>query len=217
MQGSQPINQPAVNVQTMIPLATVSTPVNMLPVIPVATVPSNDQTNPETKLSVIESSATTLPVTAPSALPFPAADKEPNWQPTNDPTPGAWLTPAKPRPAAPPSAQPPVPATTPTKDQSTQPAAPAPIKEQSQKDDGGRNKIVARGQMGDNNPDPVAMLIRRVCDGRATEVDIRWTGSKRLSVCFECRGATEAQQLVKDISARPEFVPYRIDFCVLVK
>jgi hypothetical protein len=56
-----------------------------------------------------------------------------------------------------------------------------------------------------------------VCEGRAGGVDIRWTGNKKLTVCFECRSAAAAQQLVKDISARPELGPYQIDFCVLVK
>ena len=60
-------------------------------------------------------------------------------------------------------------------------------------------------------------VIRRVCDGRADGVDVRWTGSKKLTVCFECRTAPEARQLVKDISARPELTPFQIDFCVLVK
>jgi hypothetical protein len=180
---------------------------------------SNEQTMPEAKLSVIESTTTTLPVASPATLPFSVVEKELNWLPTNEATPGAWLTPAKARPATAPAAQPQIPAPSPVKDQSTQPATPtpAPAKEQSHAGETGSNKIIARGQMGDNNPDPVVMLIKRVCEGRATDVDVRWTGSRRLSVCFECRGSTEAQQLVKDISARPEFVPYRIDFCVLVK
>ena len=51
----------------------------------------------------------------------------------------------------------------------------------------------------------------------AEGLDVRWTGSKKLTVCFECRTAPEGQRLVKDISARPELAPYQIDFCVLVK
>jgi hypothetical protein len=76
---------------------------------------------------------------------------------------------------------------------------------------------VARGQAPDTKPDPVATLIRKLCDGRAGGVDVRWTGTKKLTVCFEVRTNPAAQQLVKDISARPELAPYQIDFCVLVK
>lgn len=76
---------------------------------------------------------------------------------------------------------------------------------------------VARGQADDGRADSVGNLIRKLCEGRASGVDVRWTGSKKLTVCFECRSAPAAQQLVKDISARPELGPYQIDFCVLVK
>jgi hypothetical protein len=76
---------------------------------------------------------------------------------------------------------------------------------------------VARGQVDDNRTDAISHLIRKVCEGRAGGVDIRWTGNKKLTVCFECPSAAAAQQLVKDISARPELGPYQIDFCVLVK
>ncbi len=76
---------------------------------------------------------------------------------------------------------------------------------------------VARGQIGDNRPDPVVTLIRKVCETRAVGVEVRWVGSKKLTVCFECRNATDAQNLVKDISARPELSPFQIDFCVFVK
>jgi hypothetical protein len=71
--------------------------------------------------------------------------------------------------------------------------------------------------MGESGPDPIVALINRLCEGRAEGVEVRWTGSKRISVCFECRNAIDAQRLVRDISARPELTPYRIDFCVLVK
>jgi hypothetical protein len=76
---------------------------------------------------------------------------------------------------------------------------------------------VARGQAPDTKTDPVATLVRRLCEGRAGGVDVRWTGTKKLTVCFECRTNADAQKLVKDISARPELAPYQIDFCVLVK
>lgn len=76
---------------------------------------------------------------------------------------------------------------------------------------------VARGQMNDKTPDPVGTLVKQVCQGRADGVEVRWTGTKKLSVCFEVRTAAEAQKLVTDISRRPELTAYQIDFCVLVK
>jgi hypothetical protein len=60
-------------------------------------------------------------------------------------------------------------------------------------------------------------LIRRLCSGRATGVDVHWTGSKKLTVGFECPTAAAAQQLVRNISARPELGPLQIDFVVQVK
>jgi hypothetical protein len=76
---------------------------------------------------------------------------------------------------------------------------------------------VARGQAEDVKPDPVASLIRGLCQNRAGGVDVRWTGTRSATVSFECRTIEEAQRLVKDISARPEVIPYQIDFRVLVK
>src|SRR5262249_35181754 len=78
---------------------------------------------------------------------------------------------------------------------------------------------IARGQIGDasQQPDPLGNLIRTMCRGRASAVEIRWTGTKRVTVCFEARTEADAAKLVKDISARPELGPLQIDFCVLVK
>jgi hypothetical protein len=77
----------------------------------------------------------------------------------------------------------------------------------------------ARGQAPEasSQPNPVADLLRSMCTGRAKELDVRWTGSQRLTVCFEVRTEPEANRLVKEICARPELRPYAIDFCVLVK
>jgi hypothetical protein len=77
--------------------------------------------------------------------------------------------------------------------------------------------VVARGQMGDARPDPVAALIKQVCQGRAEGLEVRHTGTKKLQVCFEAPSATAAKQIVNDISKRRELTAYQIDFCVLVK
>jgi hypothetical protein len=77
--------------------------------------------------------------------------------------------------------------------------------------------VVARAQFGDNRPDPIVTLIQKMCEGHAEGVDVRWVGSKKLMVCFQCRTAPDAQKLVKDISGREELAPFQIDFCVLVK
>jgi hypothetical protein len=76
---------------------------------------------------------------------------------------------------------------------------------------------VARGQAEDARPDPAVTLIRQLCAGRASGVDVRWTGSKKLTVGFECPTAAAARQLVRDISARPELGPLQIDFAVQVR
>jgi hypothetical protein len=80
-----------------------------------------------------------------------------------------------------------------------------------------KNEITARGQMPDSNRDPAIMLIQGVCKGRADGVDVRWTASHKLTVCFEVRSQADAGKLVKDISARPELAPFAIDFCAVVK
>lgn len=77
--------------------------------------------------------------------------------------------------------------------------------------------VVARGQLSDGPADPIDALIRQVCQGRASDVEVRHTGTKKLQVCFEARTADDAKKLVSDISKRPELTPYQIDFCVLVK
>ena len=78
--------------------------------------------------------------------------------------------------------------------------------------------MIARGQMPDPaRIDPAATLIQGVCRGRANGIDVRWTASKKMTVCFEVRSEPEANRLVKEISARPELAAYAIDFCVVVK
>ena len=65
--------------------------------------------------------------------------------------------------------------------------------------------------------DPTSDLIAGVCQNRARGLDIRWTGSRKLSVCFEAWGEPTARQVVNDICYRGELAPLEIDFCVLVK
>jgi hypothetical protein len=135
----------------------------------------------------------------PKPLPTEVTDDPPReefrWQPTAEPgtpIPGTWA---------------PAPGTTP---RPTAPVGPT--------TGGWPGRVpVARGQMGEKNQDTVATLIKQVCQGRADGVEVRWTGTKKLSVCFEIRTAAEAQKLVNDISRRPELTAYQIDFCVLVK
>jgi hypothetical protein len=93
---------------------------------------------------------------------------------------------------------------------------PLPVLPQSRGNEGAAT-TVARGQVGDSQPDPTATLIRRLCESRAGGIDIRWTGTKKLTVCFDCPTATEARKLVEDISGRPELTAYQIDFRVVVK
>jgi hypothetical protein len=97
-------------------------------------------------------------------------------------------------------------------------AVPAPLPVQPQSHGNGvTGASVARGQAGDSPPDPFASLIRRLCDGRAGGVEVRWTGTKKLTVCFDCLTPTDAQKLVEVISARPELTAYQIDFRVVVR
>ena len=141
------------------------------------------------------------PTTTPAALPVSVTDDHLNWQPKSEsPGTGGW-GPAGSLPSTPPV--PPIP--TPT------------LNWQQPETRNSPGQPTARGQVGENRPDPTAALIRRMCDGRASGIDVRWTGSKKLTVSFESRSAPDAQQLVKDISARAELSPLQIDFCVLVK
>jgi hypothetical protein len=82
----------------------------------------------------------------------------------------------------------------------------------------GAPRPIARGQVDDGpQPDPVGDLIRTMCRGRASGVEVRWTGTKRMTLCFESLSEAAAAKLVQDISARPELAPIQIDFRVLVK
>jgi hypothetical protein len=101
-----------------------------------------------------------------------------------------------------------------------QPAQPAPpTHERGWQPGVSLSPSAARGQAPEANPqpNPVTDLIQALCHGRAKDLDIRWTGSRRLTVCFEMRTEPEANRMVKEICARPELRPYAIDFCVLVK
>ena len=189
------VARPPVGVPTMVPLP--------LPVAVVPTVtppePDPEPARPPAVLSVARPVAS---FTAPAPLPGVVAD-DVKWQTTPDQTeqlpPGTWVpATGKPRPGVRPAA-----------DGSWQPGA----------TDTTRPLPIARGQVGDSSPqaDPVATLIRAVCRGRASEVDVRWTGSKKLMVCFEVRTPPDAVAVVREVSARPELAAYQIDFCVLVK
>ncbi len=139
-------------------------------------------------------SVTDKPLPAPDK-PAPAPERraeEPQWRPHTEPAthaPGTWA----PAPAADPASQ--------SWRSGTSAAAP----------------VVARGQMSDPAPDPITALIKLVCKDRAEGVEVRWTGAKKLSVCFEIRTPAAAKKLVEDLCKRPELKAYQIDFCVLVK
>lgn len=160
------------------------------PIRPATAVPT---ITPLPPLNVID--ATPAP-TGPAPLPVSVTEDRTNWQsPNTQPSPGEW-SPAggmkRPAPDA---------------------TAPEPnwgsLKRPAQS--------IARGQVGETQPEPAADLIRRVCDGRAHDVDIRWTGSKRLSVHIRCRTTFEADRLMREISARPELAPLQIDFTVIAR
>lgn len=157
-------------------------------------------------LEITPSSTTAQPEPSPATLPVSVTEYQLKWQPTTEaPRQGEWTTPGK---TGTPSQKPSAPTTTP---------APEPEAKQPGATDTSRPAVIARGQNGENAPDPIVTLIKQLCTGRAEGTDVRWTGTKRLSVCFECRTKDEAQQLVRDISARSELMPIRIDFCVLIK
>jgi hypothetical protein len=189
------------------PMAPLAPPTSEAPAVPMPpeaalpVAPPAIPVEPETKKPVEG-----LPVTvskpadsaAPSSLP-PSMTEVPSWKsmpgtPRTVP-PGTWIPAAPPAPAIPPH--------DPGAESGANSAKPA---------------AIIRGQMPDaSRADPAAALIQAVCRGRAGGIDVRWTNSKKMAVCFEVRTEPEANQLVKEISARPELAPFAIDFCVLVK
>lgn len=166
--------------------------------------------------------APSMPAITPGTLPTSVTDNPLKWQPTNEQqSPGQWNSTGKVKPAAP-AAQPPAAQPLPAKPPAAQPSKPPaelppPDWREPGASDTNRPQAIARGLAPDNTPDPALMLIQRLCTGRAEGLDVRWTGSNRLSICFECHSSNEAKKLVQDICARTEFISYRIDFCVLVK
>jgi hypothetical protein len=212
LQGFLPSNQPTAALHPSTSSQAEPQAIVAQPIIPLTPTPISGATNTTTEP---KSSNAEL---APGSLPVSVTEYQLRWQPTTQTsTQGEWTTPGKPRPISSPATQPlaPAPAIAPA---AAPVPAPAPADwQQPGAVDTTHSPAIARGQIGDNGPDPVVALIRRICDGRAEGVDIRRTGSTRISVCFECRSTGDAQQLVRDISAKPELTPYRIDFCVLVK
>ncbi len=201
-----PVTKPVVTAPVVPPPSMTPPPVVTAPTIPkvqpVTALPELPPVPPLPALPVVPSVVpsvepkpleTAPPVLPPSVTEVPAQD-EPKWAPTEKPVvqPGTW--------APAPDARP-LPTMTPGEPTSRAPGTP----------------IVARAQGNDATPDPLAALIKQVCQGRADGVEVRYTGTKKLQVCFEIRGATEAQKLVGDISKRPELTTYQIDFCVFVK
>jgi hypothetical protein len=177
-----------------------SIPVKPEPLEVVPPIPPVDVAQPAPVAPLVGTSpvSVTKPGGVPDPLPSTMTNDDVRWQPRPEaatPAPGTWgpATPA-PRPAP----------------GGFQPGA---------RNDSPVTGVIARGQAPDRNPqtDPVVTLIESMCRGRAAGIDVRWTGSQKLTVCFEARTDAEATRLVKDISARPELAPLQVDFCVLVK
>jgi hypothetical protein len=163
--------------------------------------PAVDPKSGKAPLPLVEPKPGRTPAQLPSSVMEGGSREEPSWEPNPEPSPaspGTWA----------PSAPAQGPAPLPTKD---------PTDPWGQTSRARVGPVVARGQFTDNAPDSVAALIKQVCEGRAENVEVRWTGAKKLSVCFEIRTAPAAQKLVNDISKRPELTAYQIDYCVLVK
>lgn len=189
-----PMPATPVTVPTLTPVPPTSTPtartqpVQPVDLQPLPVAPTVPVTEPPTP--VVRDSASGGAVPAP--LPSSVTDDQPLWQPARQTSSGEWMPPRSNLPAQNPSAP-------------------------QSNSQGTRGQSLARGQIGDIRPDPVVTLIQRLCQGRADRVEVRWTGSNKLSVSFGCATAKVAQQLVKDISDRPELAPLQIDFAVVVK
>jgi hypothetical protein len=174
---------------------------------PIPAIPTVEPVKPITPVPTAEPGRTPLPTieqrpASPGPLPTSVMETPPReemkWRRTTEPAPqqpGTWA---------------PAPATTPRP--TTESPAPS-----WQSGRAREAPVVARGQLNDNAPDAVATLVKQLCTGRADAVEVRWTGAKKLSVCFEIRTPAAAQKLVGEISKRPELAAYQIDFCVLVK
>jgi hypothetical protein len=199
------VEGPAVPPPPAQPGPELTTPLPAVPVPVVPPVPTVAPTKPITPVATTEpvkfppvEPKPTTPAPLPSSVTEYQLREEMRWQRNTEPIPplpGSWS---------------PAPGMTPLP--TTEPQGPTwPV---------GRAKqppVVARGQLNDNAPDTVATLIKQVCTGRAEAVEVRWTGAKKLSVCFEIRTPAAAQKLVAEISKRSELAAYQIDFCVLVK
>lgn len=187
-----PLVPPAIPVAKPEPVATLP-PVTVAPPVVPSVVPSVEPLAPAVEPKPIGTTPSPLPTSVTADPPR----EEVNWKQSDPATrPGTWA----PAPGA---------APLPTK-----PAEPAPSWQS------GRAHVppvVARGQSDNDRSDPIVGVIKQVCATRATGLEVRWTGTKKLSVCFEIRTAESAQRLVADISKRPELLAYQIDFCVLVK
>lgn len=140
-------------------------------------------------------------VPAPGEHPLPMQTAPPQALPTQVPFSEAGA-PSVVAPQGVPSAAPPVGREPPTQWKSGSATPPQPI---------------ARGQANDASPDPIVAFVQQLCHGRARGVEVRWTGPKKLNVCFEVPHAAEAERLVADISRQRELAPYQIDFCIVVR
>lgn len=206
--GAMPLATPAMPMPQSAGVAT--KPLAAPPVAPVPSVPLIPQPDsvavlppppPIPALASAEPPKAALPTAEPKPLPTSVTTDPPRdqlrWQPATEPAtppPGTWA------PA-----------------QGVQPLPTVPVEAPPRVGSTSVRPGVARGQADDPQPDPIATLIKQVCQGRAEGVEVRWTGTKKLQVCFEVRTAPEAQRLVADISKRPELTAYQIDFCVLMK
>ncbi|MBM3981049.1 MAG: hypothetical protein FJ304_12330 [Planctomycetes bacterium] len=223
LPGPPPVpSVPTMSAPTALPKPVASAPVVPAPVVdpkpqPVVTLPPLPPVpalpDPPAPVTVA-----VVPSVVPSVLPTVEAPSAPKPLDTTPPTLPPSITETPPRPEQ-------------NWTQPTQPARPAPgtwspaadaqplptVSPDDQVSRAPGKPIVARGQANENNADPLATMIKQVCQGRADGVEVRYTGTKKMQMCFEIRGATEAQKLVNDISKRPELAAYQIDFCVLVK
>jgi hypothetical protein len=85
------------------------------------------------------------------------------------------------------------------------------------RDISGSFPVIARGQLGETPVDFTTLLLEQITAGQARHLQVRWISPTHLEIAWESSHPTDAERLVRLISAHPDLAPFHLDFRITIQ